>query len=76
MDNRTLTELLRSVPPAKLTIIGLMDELSQPDGSIDLNAAATRQDEVRAAATQARSYTLGVERLLRNLIWKMKAPQD
>ena len=43
MDNRTFAGLLAATPPADLSIIELTAELTRPDGSFDLDAAAARQ---------------------------------
>ena len=53
MDNRTFTGLLATTPPAGLSILELTAELTRPDGSFDLDAAATRQHEVESACVQA-----------------------
>ena len=41
MDNRTFAGLLAATPPAGLSILELTAELTRPDGSFDLDAAAT-----------------------------------
>ena len=41
MDNRILAGLLAATPPAGLCILELTAELTRPDGSFDLDAAAT-----------------------------------
>ena len=41
MDNRTFAGLLSATPPVDLRIIELTAELTRPDGSFDLDAAAT-----------------------------------
>ena len=41
MDNRTFAGLLAATPPTDLRIIELTAELTRPDGSFDLDAAAT-----------------------------------
>ena len=46
MDNRTLAGLLAATPPAGLCILELTAELTRPDGSFDLDAAAARQQDV------------------------------
>ena len=40
MDNRTFAGLLAATPPVGLSIIELTAELTRPDGSFDLDAAA------------------------------------
>ena len=42
MDNRTLAGLLAATPPVDLRIIELAAELTRPDGSFDLDAAARK----------------------------------
>ena len=46
MDNRTFAGLLAAVPATGLRIIELTAELTRPDGTFDLDAAAARQPEV------------------------------
>ena len=53
MDSRTLAGLLAATPPADLSILELTAELTRPDGSFDLEAAAARQGEVGLACVQA-----------------------
>ena len=72
MDNRTLTGLLASMPPANLRIIELTAELTRPDGSLDLDAAAARQPEIEAACAQAQDYAASTRRLLEALRWKLR----
>ena len=48
MDNRTFAGLLAATPPADLSILELTAELTRPDGSFDLDAAAARQGEVES----------------------------
>ena len=52
MDNRTFGGLLAATPPSDLKIIELTAELTRPDGSFDLDAAAARQAEVEMACAQ------------------------
>ena len=72
MDNRTLAGLLASAPPADLRIIELTAELTRPDGSFDLDAAAARQHEVELACAQAQEYASSTGRLLEALRWKLR----
>ena len=72
MDNRTLTGLLASVQPANLRIIELTAELTRPDGSLDLDAAAARQSEVETACVQAQDYASATGRLLEAMRWKLR----
>ena len=53
MDNRTFAGLLAATPPADLSILELTAELTRPDGSFDLDAAAARRREVESACVQA-----------------------
>ena len=64
MDNRTLTGLLAATPPADLSTLELTAELTRPDGSFDLDAAAARQNEVEMACDQAQDYAAATSRLL------------
>ena len=72
MDNVTLAGLLAAIPPADLRIIELTAELTLPDGSLDLDAAAARQAEVELACTQAQDYAAGTKRLLEAMRWKLR----
>ena len=72
MDNRTLAGLLAAVPPVDLKIIELTAELTRPDGSFDLDAAAARQHEVELACTQAQDYASSTGRLLEAMRWKLR----
>ena len=71
MDNRTLAGLLATAPSADLRIIELTAELTRPDGSFDLDAAAARQREVELACAQAQDYAAATDRLVEALRWKL-----
>ncbi len=71
MDNRTFVGLLAATPPAGLSIIELTAELTRPDGSFDLDAAAARQAEVEMACTQAQDYASSTGRLLEAMRCKL-----
>ena len=49
MDNKTLAGLLAAVPTADLRLIELTAELTRPDGSLDLDAAASQPAEAELA---------------------------
>ena len=72
MDNRTLVGLLAATPPADLKITELAAELTRPDGSFDLDAAAGRQPEVELACAQAQNYASATRRLLEAMRWKLR----
>ena len=72
MDNQTLAGLLAAVPPVGLSIIELTAELTRPDGSLDLDAAAARQKDVELACTQAQDYAAATKRLLEAMRWKLR----
>ena len=72
MDNHTLAGLLAATPPADLKIIELTAELTRPDGSLDLDAAAARQAEVELACAQAQDYAATTKRLLETLRWQLR----
>ncbi len=63
MDTRTLTGLLAATPPADLSILELTAELTRPDGSLDLDAAAARQADVEMACAQAQDYAAATGRI-------------
>ncbi len=73
MDNRNLAGLLTAVPPAELRIIELAAELTRPDGSLDLDAAAARQPEVEMACVQAQNYASATGRLMEAMRWKLRS---
>ena len=72
MDNPTFVGLLAVTPPARLRIIELTAELTRPDGSFDLDAAAARQPEVETACAQAQDYASATGRMLDAMRWKLK----
>ena len=72
MDNRTFAGLLAATPPAGLSIIELTAELTRPDGSFDLDAAAARQKDVEMACAQAQDYASSTGRLLEALRWQLR----
>ena len=71
MDNRTFAGLLGATPSADLKIIELTAELTRPDGSFDVDAAAARQQEVEMACVQAQDYASSTGRLLEAMRWKL-----
>ena len=71
MDNRTFTGLLAATPLAGLSILELTAELTRPDGSFDLDAAAARQAEVEMACAQAQDYAAATGRLLEAMRCKL-----
>ena len=72
MDNPTFARLLAAVPATNLRIIELTAELTRPDGSLDLDAAAARQPEVETACAQAQDYASATTRLLEAMRWKLR----
>ena len=72
MDNRTFAGLLAATPPVDLSILELTAELTRPDGSFDLDAAAARQSDVERACVQARDYAAATGRLLEAMRWKLR----
>ena len=72
MDNPTFVGLLAATPPADLRITELTAELTRPDGSLDLDAAAARQPEVELACAQAEDYAAATRRLLEAMRWQLR----
>ena len=72
MDNPTFAGLLAATSPADLKIIELTAELTRPDGSLDLDAAAARQPEVELACAQAQDYAAATRLLLEALRWQLR----
>ena len=73
MDTSTFAGLLAAVPPVNLRIIELTAELTRPDGSLDLEAAAARQAEIEVACTQAQDYASSTGRLQEAMRWKLRS---
>ena len=71
MDNRTFAGLLAATPSTDLKIIELTAELTRPDGSFDLDAAAARQSDVEMACAQAQDYAAATGLLLEAMRWKL-----
>ena len=72
MDTRTFAGLLAATPPVNLSIIELTAELTRPDGTLDLDAAAARQKDVEMACAQAQDYVAATGRLLEAMQWKLR----
>ena len=72
MDTRTFAGLLTGTPAANLGIIELTAELTRPDGSLDLDAAAARQNDVETACAQAQDYASATGRLKEALRWQLR----
>ena len=72
MDNRTFAGLMAATPPVDLRILELTAELTRPDGSFDLDAAAARQGEVEMACVQAQEYAAATGRLAEALRWQLR----
>ena len=72
MDNLTFAGLLAATPPVDLSIIELTAELTRPDGSLDLDAAAARQKDVELACAQAQDYASSTGACWRQLRWKLR----
>ena len=72
MDTRTFAGLLAASPPVDLRIIELTAELTRPDGSLDLDAAAARQKEIEMACAQAQDYASSTGRLREALRWRLR----
>ena len=72
MDTRTFDGLLAASPPTALSIIELTAELTRPDGSLDLDAAAARQKDVEMACAQAQDYASATRRLKEALRWQLR----
>lgn len=67
LDPQSLAALLIGVPATRLRITELQAELTQPDGSLDLDTAALRQAEVELACTEAQEYARSTHRMLEAL---------
>ena len=71
MDTKTLAALLAATPPVDLRLLELTAELTRPDGSLDLDAAASRSAELELSYAQARDYAAGTQRLTEVMRWKL-----
>ena len=72
MDNKTFASLLAAVPSADLRLIELTAELARPDGSLDLEEAASRSAELELACAQAQDYAAATGRLAKVLRWQLQ----
>ncbi len=72
MDTGSLAGLLSATPAVELKIVELAAELTRPDGSLDLEAAAARQKEVELACAQAQDYASATGRLREALRWRLR----
>ena len=72
MDSKMLAGLLAAVPSADLRIIELTAELTRNDGSLDLDAAASRSVELELACAQAQDYAAATGRLAKVLRWQLQ----
>ena len=72
MDTKTFASLLAAVPSADLRLIELTAELTRPDGSLDLDTAASRSAEMELACTQAQDYAAATGRLAKVLRWHLQ----
>ena len=72
MDSKMLAGLLAAVPSADLRIIELTAELTRNDGSLDLDAAASRSAELELACAQAQDYAAATGRLAKVLRWQLQ----
>ena len=72
MNTKIFAGLLGNVPAAHLSIIELTAELTRPDGTLDLDAAAARQKDVETACAQAQDYVAATGRLLEAMQWKLR----
>ena len=72
MDTRTFAGLLAATPPTALRIIELTAELTQPDGALDVDAAAARQKDIEMACAQAQDYASATGRLKEALRWRLR----
>ena len=72
MDSKMLAGLLAAVPSADLRIIELTAELTRNDGSLDLEAAASRSAELELACAQAQDYAAATGRLAKVLRWQLQ----
>ncbi len=51
-----IVAILRGVPERRLAVFDLADDLLDPDGEIDADAAAARQPEINLAIAEVESY--------------------
>ena len=72
MDTHTFGGLLAASPLVDLKIIELTAELTRPDGTLDLDAAAARQKEIEMACAQAQDYASSTGRLREALRWQLR----
>ena len=70
MNNTTFVNLLTATAPTELRILELAEELTGPDGVINLEGATGRQEEIEQACAEAEAYAQATSRLARAMQWK------
>ena len=69
MDNKKLTELLEGIPPVHLKLLTLAEQLTLPNGELDIEAASKRIEEAEEAAAEAQGYSSATRQLSRRMQW-------
>ena len=72
MDQPTLLLLISKAPPLNLDLIRIARELTLPDGTLDLEAAVARTDEMDQAQTQARTHMSAAAQLAERIRWNIQ----
>ena len=67
MNNQTLLALLATTPDSRLNIHRLTIELVNDDGTLKLDEAMLRHDEINVAVEQAKEYARGTDNIRTNI---------
>ena len=63
MNNQELLEILGNLPETKLAVVDIATEITLPDGSVDIEKADERSQEIQEANDQAKHYISQTSRL-------------
>ena len=69
-------ELLDTLPEKKLALFAIAREIILPDGSIDLEKAEERNQEIQEANDEAKNYISQTSRLTEIIKWKFNPRRD
>ena len=76
MNNQNLVKLLDEVPETKLALVAIASEITLPDGSIDLEQAEERNQEIEEANDEAKHYMSQTNRLAEIIKCKFTPRRD
>ena len=76
MDQSRLLHLFRQTPSLNLDLIRLARELTRPDGSLDLETAITKTDELNRAQGEAQAHMRAASELVERIRWNIQLLPD